>query len=147
MKRVYISGPMTDVDGFEDAFDRAEEALIKAGFSVINPANISQDESILEGVRQLVGGKSAEWVAYIFRDLVFILSCNYILLLPGWTESLGAKIEFFFAARLGLKAMFVDMEEAGEFLADHNITFNITGRLDDEKEGENEDWFKRQMGE
>lgn len=142
MKRAYISGPMTGFENFEANFNTAEEALVDAGYQVVNPAKIPMDDYILEGVEKLVG-QNADWVSYLFRDLTFILACTHILFLPGWTHSFGAKVEFFFATKIGLKIMFVEMEEAEEFLQFHGFSFHVKGTVEDDKD---EDWFKRQMG-
>ena len=40
IRRVYISGGITDVPNFEENFQKAEDELRAAGYAVINPARM-----------------------------------------------------------------------------------------------------------
>jgi len=84
---VYISGPMTGYkDKNKQSFYEAEDFLRKLGFTdIINPAKLEQAK---------VDFSHAD---YMRRDLVELLKCEYIYLLPGWENSKGATAEKFVA--------------------------------------------------
>lgn len=86
---------MRGLPGFNyDTFNQVEEALYRwsptlAGmddFSVINPA------------RNFSGDTSLDIATYMTRDLEQVLSADALVLLPGWRDSEGAKLE----VRVGL---------------------------------------------
>lgn len=92
MKKVFISGPMTGLPNYNrEAFDEAEEMLLKAGFTVVNPAKFGID------------GMTDADIARI--DLNALLSCNYIYQLEGWTYSKGASAEWSIALWAGIKTV------------------------------------------
>lgn len=136
--KVYISGRMTGVKDFEEIFQIAEERIIQLGGEPVNPVKIEHNQSIYENVAKLVGEEEANWPAYIIRDLVYLLACDYIFLLPGWTRSFGAKIEFFFAVKMGLQVMCCDDRETEQFANAVGLSYN---RRDDELEN----WFRNQF--
>lgn len=90
MMKVYISGPMT---GYEDynfpAFDDAAQKLTAFGHEVINPA----DNGVVDGW---------SWSDYLRLDLRLLTECDAIVLLPGWAQSRGARLERHVAKELGL---------------------------------------------
>ena len=92
MKKVFISGPMTGLPNYNrEEFDKAEEMLLKAGFTVVNPAKFGID------------GLTDADIARI--DLNALLSCNYIYQLEGWTYSKGASAEWSVALWAGIKTV------------------------------------------
>ena len=92
MKKVFISGPMTGLPNYNrEEFDKAEEMLLKAGFTVVNPAKFGID------------GMTDADIARI--DLNALLSCNYIYQLEGWTYSKGASAEWSIALWAGIKTV------------------------------------------
>lgn len=89
--RAYISGPMTDTEDYEAAFRKAARYLRKKGLDVVNPAELDDLEH---------GELSYE--EYLARDIVEILSCDALVLLDGWEQSRGAKLEYALANLLKL---------------------------------------------
>lgn len=88
--KVYISGPMRGLQDFNyGTFTEVEEALYRwrttlAGlddFNVTNPA------------RNFNGDTSLDIATYMSRDLQQVLDADTIVLLPGWRDSEGAKLE------------------------------------------------------
>lgn len=93
-KIVYISGPITGVNDYYANFVNAHIELHRAGFLVINPAEITN--SLPKGL---------PWEAYMDTTLPLLRYCDAIYSLKGWENSPGARIEREYAARLGLEIM------------------------------------------
>lgn len=92
-RRVYISGPMTDVprEQYIDAFRQAEAGLRAMGYHrIVNPIRVWACRWPL--LYKIVGYKLT-----LLYDLWLLLRCKAIYLLPGWRESRGAQIEAFVA--------------------------------------------------
>lgn len=86
----YISGPMSGKDNhnFEE-FNQTASVLRDGGLTISNPAeNIGGSKN-----------QSREW--FMRLDLQKVMVCNYIVLLDGWDNSLGAKMEVIVADQLG----------------------------------------------
>lgn len=86
---IYIAGPITGVDGYEETFNNAEKELEDLGFIVCNP--------IKPG---LVDG--ADYKYYIDRGLKMLMECDGIYLLKGFNKSKGALLEWHYAFVNGL---------------------------------------------
>lgn len=93
MKRIYISGKITDDANYKVNFEVAELALETAGFQPVNPA----EEHLSEG---------ATWADYMRHDIKLLCDCDAIYMLKGWRESAGAKIEHKLARDLGIEIIY-----------------------------------------
>ena len=104
MKTIYISGPMKNMtDGNMPAFDEAEKQLKQLGFHVLNPHKICEELNI----RFFEMGKIPEYEDYLKEDIIQMLSkCDKVLVLPGWRESKGSKLEIANAIACGLDVVF-----------------------------------------
>ena len=92
--RVYISGPMTGLPGFNfAAFDEAAAVLEAWGWEVENPA----EKGIIDGWT---------WADYLRYDLARLVECDGVVLLPGWEASKGARLEHHVATELGMWIMY-----------------------------------------
>lgn len=83
---LYISGRISDphpdvVQARLALFDEAQKVLEAAGYKTFNPAN--------------VGRAHPEWsyAQLMHRDLEWMLCCEGVAVLPGWTYSAGATLE------------------------------------------------------
>jgi hypothetical protein len=87
---VYLSGPMT---GYPEhnypAFKAAREQLQAEGIDVLCPA----EAGYMDGW---------DWSDYLRRDLVMVMEADAVLVLPGWQESKGARLEVHVARELGI---------------------------------------------
>jgi hypothetical protein len=102
---LYLSGPMT---GYPEqnypAFARAAAALRARGLTIV-----SAHETFHNGAQG--GDGKLAWAAYLRNDLKELLGCDGIILLPGWPQSAGAKLEFDVAVRLGCQVFFLDTDD------------------------------------
>ena len=90
MKRLYLSGPMSGLPELNFPAFHAEAARLRAlGFEVVNPADLNPDP-----------GKG--WKDCLRVDLLELLGCDAIAMLPGWKKSEGAHLEMHVAHRVGI---------------------------------------------
>lgn len=96
MKRLYIAGPMTGLPDFNfPAFNDAAAKLRALGFQVENPA---------ENPTPACGS----WLGYMRMAVVQVSRVDAIVMLPGWEQSRGARVEFALASGLGLEVVRID---------------------------------------
>ena len=87
-KKYYLSGPMTGLPNYNrPAFNRMAKLLRSKGFKVENPAENPEQES---------------WEEHMDVAIAQLKTCNSIIMLQGWENSKGAKIEFETARKLGM---------------------------------------------
>jgi len=90
--KLYVSGPMTGIPEFNyPAFEAACFALRAAGHHVVSPHEINPPD-----------GVDHPWEWYLRRDIVGLLECEAIVVLPGWEQSRGARLETLIAEGLGM---------------------------------------------
>lgn len=90
---VYIAGPMSGLPSFNYfAFNKLAQRLRAAGIHVENPA---------ENPVPVCG----TWQGYMRMALTQLVTCDTLVLLPGWEASRGASIERQLALDLGLRVL------------------------------------------
>jgi hypothetical protein len=99
----YICGPMT---GYEDynfpLFHAVTKILRDRGLECVNPAEVDHDGFTGHN-------PSYEHQDYLRDDITKgLLLCNAIVLLPGWTKSRGALVEFNVAVGMGFAVYYWD---------------------------------------
>lgn len=91
--KIYISGPMSGIPFLNfPLFNRTAVRLRNLRWEVVNPVEINPDPN-------------AEWLDCIAADLMAMKGCTAICLLPGWSDSFGARIERMAADKLGLQVL------------------------------------------
>lgn len=85
-KVVYISGPITGVERYWEAFEKAEEELEAAGYIALVPTRLPK-------------GLTNE--QYMRIDLAMIDVADAVLFLPGSGNSKGAFMEFQYCDYIG----------------------------------------------
>lgn len=110
MERIYIAGPMTGhTDLNFPAFHAASTYYSRRGAVVINPAEINADEVSAYHVERLTAEQHyAIWVKCMKNDINALMTCDTIVMLPGWQKSRGAKLEHHIARNLGLTISYKD---------------------------------------
>ena len=100
-ERVYIAGPMTGYPLLNfPAFDRAAKKWRKAGYEVINPADLDR----VNGTNEYTpASERCSYREALQRDLTAICGCDSVALLPGWEKSPGVSVELTLAKVLKLK--------------------------------------------
>lgn len=89
-KTCYIAGPMTGIDRYNfPAFYEAADRLRHLGYGVVNPAEFGHDLEM-------------HWEDCMKRDIPLMLTCDFVVVLPGWHESKGARLEADIANALGM---------------------------------------------
>lgn len=92
----YLSGPMTGlVDYNRPAFNEAAKYLRSQGFTVWNPAEEFDPSHIYP--RKV----------YMRRDIEALLKCESIVMLHGWQNSAGARLELEIARELEMNIFFL----------------------------------------
>jgi hypothetical protein len=106
--RVYIAGPMRGIPLYNfPAFDEAALALVAKGHVPVSPADMDGDNSIDPSTYPpdhdwSCVPEDTDMADFILRDLAALQTCDAILLLPGWKQSVGATAEYHVARWLGL---------------------------------------------
>jgi nucleoside 2-deoxyribosyltransferase len=77
-KVVYISGPITGVKNYWEAFEQAEEDLQGLGYIALNPARLPE------------GMTNSQYMRTCFA---MIDSADAVITLEGWIRSAGASLE------------------------------------------------------
>jgi hypothetical protein len=91
--KVYISGPITNNPDYKREFAVYEHQIKLMGYYPVNPA-----AHFVEGYT---------WADYIKRDIKWLLDCDYIVKIPGWDKSKGARLESRIAESVGIKELII----------------------------------------
>ena len=86
--KLYIAGPMTGLPEYNfPAFHSVAANLRGKGHEVVNPAELQAPDD-------------TTWPNYMRGALRAMLTCEAVVLLPGWVRSNGARLERMVADRL-----------------------------------------------
>ena len=97
-KIFYLSGPMSGLPEYNyPAFDRAAEKLRAKGYTVATPTEVGSNLEAKYKAERF----SLSYQQYMSANIIALLDCNAIILLPGWSGSRGAKLEQYIAQTLG----------------------------------------------
>lgn len=102
--KVYISGPMSGTTDLNfPAFFAMETRLQALGYTVLNPASVLIEDGC--------------WSGYMRADIALLMQADGIVMLRGWANSRGARLEHMIASELGFLVFseddFVQVTEAG----------------------------------
>ena len=83
MKRIYISGPITNDPDYMTKFEAAENELREMGYtSIVNPAKVNANLP-----------SDFDHRSYMECSLAQLRCCEAVLMLKGWAQSKGAAVE------------------------------------------------------
>ena len=85
--KIYIAGKITGDKNYREKFEKVASSLREHGFSVMNPACLSEDKEFC-------------WDDYMAISSAMQKTCDATVLLPDWQDSKGARIELQTAERL-----------------------------------------------
>ena len=92
--KIYISGQISGLplDEVKAKFQDAEKRIVEHGYEAVNP--------LKNGIPD-----SEAWEVHMAADIVLLLDCDAIYMLPGWESSKGATLEKNIAERTGKKIL------------------------------------------
>jgi hypothetical protein len=97
--RIFISGPMTGYVGHNyNIFEKVEKCLRTAGYECVNPAAIGKKYN-----PEKVDKDKSLYCAMEKEIQESERTCNVLLLLPGWEDSIGVRLELRTAIELKMK--------------------------------------------
>lgn len=108
--RVYIAGPIKGyVNGNREKFLEAAALLRDMGHEPVNPHDIpANHEGPCIGGPSSVEGHDHRYGCYLRDDIMVLMFCDAIALLPGWQNSKGAATEAHVAQSIGLPEIPMD---------------------------------------
>ena len=105
--KVYIAGPIAgQPNGNREAFAQRAKELETAGHEPLNPWDIPPDHN--HG--SCMGGKVYEtsvheYGCFLRNDIMAMMWCDAVSMLPGWEQSKGATTEYAVAIAIGLQIL------------------------------------------
>lgn len=103
MKVIYVSGGMTGYKNLnKENFNKKTEELRDLGYCVINPVEISIE------VEKRYFENEVQRKDYLKEDIKYLIICDTIYFLEGWSKSEGAVLEYIIAKALSINMMFED---------------------------------------
>lgn len=107
MAKIYIAGPMTGIeDNNFSTFNAVANLLRNMGHEPVNPAEMSE-------LAKATGDYNHNLRKYLRRDLLALLECDAVVLLPEWAQSTGASIERAVALSAGIPTFVIKPEPSG----------------------------------
>lgn len=97
--RIYIAGPMTGIPKYNfPAFDALAARLRRYEHEVVSPTELDDPEDRAMAMASpdgAPGSVSKSWGDFLARDIKLIADggIDFIVVLPGWQDSRGARLE------------------------------------------------------
>lgn len=119
--KVYLAGPMAGIPEFNyPAFNRVA-ALWRnhAKDEIVSPAEL--DGSAVGTPEQIQRGEVSfsSWVNFIARDLPILATCDALVMLRGWENSYGARIEAMAGLKMGKRFFGEDGRDLDHYVKWH----------------------------
>ena len=103
VKRIYISGPITGIENWQENFNNAEKELLEleGTFIVANSVKLSQAVE----KQFAASGKTPGYADYMSYDIKILCDCDTICMLPHLRNSKGATLEYEIAKALDMTVL------------------------------------------
>lgn len=116
--KVYVSGQITGLsqEEYHAEFDRAEKVLVANDFEVVNPLKVQaclDEKCSTSGIMKDDGSYLHAYSCYMKYDIIAMLGCRVIAMLPNWRNSSGAQFELKVASKCGLEVFYFDATTEG----------------------------------
>lgn len=99
-KTYYLSGPMTGIPEYNyPMFELVAKELRAKGYIIVTPTEVGTNQEARLGADRF----SLSYQEYIKSNIIALLDCNAIILLPGWRDSTGAKLELHIAQTMNMR--------------------------------------------
>ena len=97
--KVYLAGPMRGYKLFNfPRFNKTARYLRQHGYRVVNPAELD----LANGFHPAAKVSTRSLKHFMVRDILSLVKCQAVFLLPNWRRSRGAKAEVAFAISVNL---------------------------------------------
>ena len=103
-KLVYIAGPITGVDRYWEAFERAQDDLSALGYTALTPT---------------WQPKGLTYAQYMRICMAMIDISDAVVLLPGWEQSRGATLESHYCTTTGKPQVVLPDRKIGDSYRDY----------------------------
>lgn len=107
--KIYISGPITNIENWQKNFLNAEKELLELDkpIFVVNPLRISRRIEETFSRRN----ETPSYEDYMREDIRELSKCDCICMLPGWKRSKGARMEYRIARILNMAVLEYNPEQ------------------------------------
>lgn len=95
MEKIYIAGKINGLDNYRKLFKEAEDNFVKDGYTVMNPAVLSE---------------GFDYEIYLPICLLMLQACDTVYMLNNYEDSKGAKVELEYAKAQGKKIIYQPKE-------------------------------------
>lgn len=103
MLKIYISGPIAGYpEANRPAFEHYARLVRVAGGDSVLPHDISPDHQGPCPRDAIAGADGHAWACHLRGDIIVMLQCDGVVMMPGWERSHGARMEHTVAASCGL---------------------------------------------
>lgn len=100
--RLYLSGPIAGVPDHGVKFERLADLVRKLGHIPIDPRTIPAEcgDTCKASGQTMLGGHT--WSCFLRYDLIGLLNCDGAVMMRGWENSQGARLEHSVAIAAGM---------------------------------------------
>lgn len=82
----------------KEGFDKAAKELADLNIKFINPLDLDK----LDPLPETTNNRDNNYLNLLRRDIIYLMSCDGVVVLPGWEVSRGASLEVLLAIKLDM---------------------------------------------
>ena len=125
---LYIAGPMTGIAEYNwPRFNEVDDALQAVGIETVNPAKMDEAYHVEDSIpaADFATGQSVGAVnlaSFLKRDFHYLTTCEGIVFIEGWQDSIGANCELIVGQMAGMSTwLWID----GNLYPEPNLTADV----------------------